>query len=131
MRFLKNHPFSKEIVLAGYVSNEERNRYIACADLLVMPSFYEGFGLPVIEAQQLGIPVVCSNNSSLAEMAGENSAVFIDPMNITGNKEEVRRALADNDFRQRLIENGRSNAARFHWEECARRTLRVIENSMV
>jgi len=125
---INHHPFSKEIVLAGYVSNEERNKYVSCADLLVMPSFYEGFGLPVIEAQQLGVPVVCSNNSSMAEMAGQDSAVFIDPKNSTKKKDAVYRALTDAVFRQQLIENGRKNAARFHWEECARQTLRVLES---
>jgi glycosyltransferase involved in cell wall biosynthesis len=128
---ISRHPFSKEIVLAGYVSVEERNRYVACADLLVMPSFYEGFGFPVVEAQQLGTPVVCSNNSSMVETAKENSAVFIDPLNITKNKEDVYRALSDIVFRQQLIEQGRINAARFHWEECARQTFHVIEGCRI
>ncbi|MFA9263100.1 MAG: glycosyltransferase family 4 protein, partial [Undibacterium sp.] len=72
--------YKEDIQEVGYVSEEERWRYLKGAEAFLFPSLYEGFGLPVIDAQSIGVPVITSNSSSLPEIAGDG-AVFIDPMN--------------------------------------------------
>lgn len=96
------------------------------AALFVFPSLYEGFGLPVLEAQQLGVPVACSSAASLPEVAGQG-AVFFDPTSVDDMAATIRRCLLDPELRRELVQNGYSNVARFSWEGAARETLRIYQ----
>jgi glycosyltransferase involved in cell wall biosynthesis len=98
------------------------------ADLLVLPSFYEGFGLPVAEAMAAGIPVVCSNRGSLPEIAGD-AAVFVDPDDSDGLSSAIVRVLENRDMAERLSQNGRAQAAQFTWERTAQQTLAAYETA--
>ncbi|HEV8687544.1 MAG TPA: glycosyltransferase family 1 protein [Gaiellaceae bacterium] len=102
----------------GYVPKDELARLYRDAAALVLPSRYEGFGLPVVEAMASGTPVVAAPDEALQEVAGD-AAVFAPPEELAAG---VERALAD---RARLIAAGLERARRFTWEETARRTLRV------
>ena len=82
-------------------------------DILVFASIYEGFGMPIIEAQASGALVVTGNLSSMPEVAGENSAIFVDPYAVSSIREGVLRALGDREASERIIAEGYSNAARF------------------
>jgi glycosyltransferase involved in cell wall biosynthesis len=104
--------------LRGYVTQEELVELYRGAACLVMPSRYEGFGLPVLEAMASGTPVVAAPDPALREVAGE-AAVFIDPGRLADG---VRQALAD---RERLVAAGLQRAKAFSWEETARRTVAV------
>lgn len=102
----------------GYVSRQELVDLYRGAALLLLPSRYEGFGLPVLEAMACGTPVVAAPDPALREVAGD-AAVFVEPERLA---EGVRRALAE---RERLVAAGLERARAFSWEETARRTLRV------
>jgi glycosyltransferase involved in cell wall biosynthesis len=102
----------------GYVPKDELARLYRDAAALVLPSRYEGFGLPVVEAMASGTPVVAAPDEALQEVAGD-AAVFAPPEELAAG---VEQALAD---RARLVAAGLERARRFSWEETARRTLSV------
>lgn len=93
--------------------------------MFVFPSFYKGFGIPILEAQASDLPVVTSFVSSMPEVAG-GGALFIDPNNPTQIAEAVYKIISDNALRDKLIELGKENLKKFSWEKCARETLNVI-----
>ena len=95
------------------------------ASLLVWLSIYEGFGLPIVEAQAAGVPVVCSNVTSLPEVAGD-AAVLVDPMDTAATTAAMERCLYDAPFRQDLIAKGRENVKRFSWDESAKKLHDII-----
>lgn len=102
-------------------------RLYAGARLLAMPSLYEGFGLPVLEAMALGIPVLTSNVSSLPEIAGD-AALLVDPENAADIADGLWRLLNDQDLARDLVDKGRARAAEFSWERAAVETLRVYHS---
>lgn len=96
------------------------------ADVFVYPSLYEGFGIPPLEGMSCGVPVACSDTSSLPEIVGE-SALMFDPMNVDAIAETVESILADGELAQRLREAGPRQAKRFSWDEAAARTHALYE----
>jgi len=108
----------------GIVPDEDLAPLMAEARALALPSLAEGFGLPVIEAQALGTPVVCSDRGALPEVAG-GAALVVDPEDTDALAEAIRRAAGDEALRSELTARGRVNAARFSWAEAARRTAAV------
>lgn len=125
---IDNHHFKKDIIVKGHISEEEKIKFMSCADLLAMPSFYEGFGLPVLEAQKLGIPVMCSGNSALVEIVGEGG-VFVNSGNIINDKQKILEALTNEEIRQRLIRDGKENVKKYTWTKCAKETLDILLSS--
>jgi glycosyltransferase involved in cell wall biosynthesis len=101
---------------------------IAClytaAGLLALPSHYEGFGLPVLEAMHNGCPVVCSNRGSLPEVAG-TAGLLLDPDDTDGWVETIDRVLNDNDLRRQMVEKGYPQAQGFTWRKTAEATLAI------
>lgn len=117
----------KDVILTGYVPEEDLPALYAGADLFVFPSFYEGFGLPPLEAMACGTPVVTSNVSSLPEVVGD-AALTVDPKDIESLAESMYRILADPGLALDLKEKGLRRAARFTWERVARETLNVYSS---
>lgn len=113
------------VIFTDYVSQEDLPALISGAKLYVLPSLYEGFGIPVIEAQACGVPVVVSNTSSLPEVVGE-SGILIDPKNVDSIADGIKKAL-DQETRSVLVRKGLENIKRFSWQECAQKTLQVLE----
>ena len=105
----------------GYVSNQDLPALYSAAALHVMPSRYEGFGLSVLEAMGCGTPVVCSNASSLPEVAGD-AALLVPPDDVQGWSDAVTRVWQDAALRAHMCERGLAQAARFTWEQAARQT---------
>jgi glycosyltransferase involved in cell wall biosynthesis len=101
-------------------------RIAAC---FVLPSFEEGFGLPVLEAMARGTPVCCSNASSLPEVAGD-AALLFDPSSVEGIRDAVGRVLADRRLASDLAERGRARARSFTWRRTADATLAVYERAI-
>ncbi len=111
----------------GYLSDSQLVQAYREADLLALPSYYEGFGLPVIEAMACGTPVVCSNRGSLPEVAGD-AALVIDP-DIKGTlANAIVRILMEPALRERLRRAGVQRAHQFSWERTARETAKIYEH---
>jgi len=108
----------------GGVPPEDLPALYSAARLFVLPSLYEGFGLPVLEAMACGTPVVCSHASSLPEVAGD-AALLVEPHDVDGLAAALQRALSDEALRRQMIERGLAQAARFSWAKAARETLAV------
>ena len=115
---ISNIKYRDEIVESGYVSEEEKWELLKHADVFVFPSLYEGFGIPVLEAQSVGTPVVTSSIASLPEVAGEG-AVFVDPLSVESIAEGVWEVLSDAKLRDGIIDSGKRNVERFSWKGCA------------
>lgn len=124
---IKNSPYADRILQLGYVEKQEKLDLYAGAVAYILPSHYEGFGLPVLEAMSLGGIVITANNSSLPEVGGE-AALYVDDENdasaLTAVMEQVM--AMDPQERQRRIALGTEQAAKFSWEKCAEETAQVI-----
>ena len=113
------------IHLLGYVPEPQLPALLKGARLFCFVSLYEGFGLPILEAQAAGVPVMTANNSSLPEVAGD-AAILVDPTDVDAIAEAMLRLSSDEALRQQLIVAGRANVARFSWQKAARETLAVL-----
>jgi glycosyltransferase involved in cell wall biosynthesis len=110
----------------GYVPESDLPALLAGAHFFCYPSLFEGFGLPVLEAQSIGVPVMTANSSALPEIAGD-AALLVDPTDVDAIADAMLRLSQDEALRQRLIEAGYANVRRFSWPEAARATLAVLE----
>ena len=124
---LSKSKYLKDIMETGYVSEEEKWQLLSGAGGFLFPTLYEGFGLPVLEAQSAGVPVLTSNVSSLPEVAGD-SAILVDPRSVDDIARGIEKIALDSDFRSGIIENGRKNVKRFSWEKCAKEVAEVLFN---
>ena len=113
-----------EVIFPGFVPDEELPALYNAADVLVTPSFYEGFGLPALEAMACGTPVIVSDVSSLPEVVGE-AGVRIDPRDEAGLAEAIVRVVGDSALRAGLREAGLRRAREFTWDRAARELLGV------
>ncbi len=116
----------QDIVVTGYVPDADLPALYSGATLFVLPSLYEGFAMPVLEAMACGVPVACSNVSSLPEVAGD-AALLFDPRSVDGMVAAIKRGLEDAELRAMLSRRGRERAQQFTWERCARQVLNVLE----
>jgi glycosyltransferase involved in cell wall biosynthesis len=114
------------IQITDYVPDEDLPALYNCADVLAFPSRYEGFGLTVLEAMACGTPVICSNSSSLPEVAGD-AALLVPPDNAAALAQALQRVLNDAALRQQMKALGQQQAARFSWSRTAQETLAVYE----
>jgi glycosyltransferase involved in cell wall biosynthesis len=93
----------------------------------VLPSLFEGFGLPLLEAMASGTPVLCSRAASLPEVAGE-AALYFDPLDVAALADVMTRCLTDEALRLDLARRGLAQARTFRWEETAQRTLAAFDD---
>jgi glycosyltransferase involved in cell wall biosynthesis len=117
------------VQVAGWVDDSTLEGLYRVATCLAFPSLAEGFGLPVLEAMRRGVPVACSNASSLPEVAGE-AAVYFDPTDTTAIASALNRVLSDSELRDRLRASGREQAKKFSWDATARETLRSYQRAL-
>ncbi|TET14699.1 MAG: glycosyltransferase family 1 protein, partial [Dehalococcoidia bacterium] len=104
--------------------------YYSGAEVFVLPSLYEGFGFPVLEAMACACPVITSNTSSLPEVTGE-AGIMVDPHDTDSLAQAMRQVLTDSELRDNMIEKGLEQSKRFTWEKAAEQTLEVynkVEN---
>lgn len=109
----------------GYVADDDLPSLISGAEGFVLPSLYEGFGMPVIEAMACGTPVVCSNSSALPEVAGD-AAILVDPTSSEAIAQGITQLVHNPQLRADLRERGLQRAAQFSWQRCARETLAIL-----
>jgi glycosyltransferase involved in cell wall biosynthesis len=115
-----------DIIEPGYISEEEKWQLLQGADVFLFPTLYEGFGIPVLEAQSVGTPVVTSETSSLPEVGGEG-AVYVDPLDTESIAEGIQQLLSDKAFRDGIIEKAAHNVNRFSWAQCAEEISQAIQ----
>lgn len=117
----------KDILIVGRVNQQELEQLVGSALALTYVSYFEGFGMPILEAMRAGIPVITSDITSIPEVADE-AALLIDPYNI----EEIAKAMRDVEtnpaLRQELVTKGNIQVQKFSWSKCASETWDVIEN---
>ena len=123
----KESKFSKDIIFTGSVSDEERDEFYKNALIFALPSFYEGFGLPVLEAMSFGVPCVVGNNSSFPEIANDN-ALFVDANNSDDIAEKINLLISNGELRNNLSQKGIKNAENFSWIEAAKKTLEIFKS---
>lgn len=114
------------IHITGYISEADKVALLSGALAYVQPSFYEGFGLPPLEAMACGAPVISSNAASLPEVVGEGNALFFDPLDSEALRSHLETILDQGDVRSRLREVGLAWAPRFRWDKTARQTLQTL-----
>lgn len=117
----------EDVVLPGYLPQEELEATYANADAFLFPSFYEGFGLPPLEAMASGTPVIASNVTSLPEVLGD-AAVLVDPHDVKAITTELERVLTDRSFHDELVAKGRQRADEFTWTRTARETGAILKS---
>jgi glycosyltransferase involved in cell wall biosynthesis len=118
-------PNGDQVVLTSALCNSDLATLVKNASLCVIPSLYEGFCLPMVEAMACGVPTVASNSSCLPEVSG-GILEYFDPLSVEEMAEVIRRALEDSELRHRLRDKGLARAAEFCWERCAKETFRAL-----
>lgn len=119
---------AESVCLVGMVSEPDLAALYRHAAAYVFPSFYEGFGLPPLEAMQSGTPVIASNTSAIPEICGEGNALYFDPCNPDDMAEKMRVIIADDSVRQQLIDRGLSRVRQFTWEKAAGQVLSIYHS---
>jgi glycosyltransferase involved in cell wall biosynthesis len=114
------------VVLTGWIASEQLGSLYQMADVFVLPSLFEGFGIPVLEAMACGTPVVSSNATSLPEVVGD-AGVLVDPYDVEGMAEAMYEVLSNDGLRDTLVTKGLDRVKMFSWERAARETLAVYE----
>ncbi|HEY6436883.1 MAG TPA: glycosyltransferase, partial [Ignavibacteriaceae bacterium] len=116
-----------KIIFKQNVSHEEKIALIKNASLFLYPTQFEGFGLPPIEAMDLGCPVIVANNSSMPEICG-SAAFYVNANDENEIANGISEVLTNAQLRQQLIENGLENVQRFSWEKTAHHHLMILED---
>ena len=119
--------YKKDIIVKGYVSEVEKEDIFQKASILVLVSFYEGFGLPILEAMSHRVPVICSQMSSLPEIAGE-AGLLVNPNDIEEIAEAFKKIICNQDIKNDMIEKGLENVKKFSWKKCAKETMDVLHH---
>jgi glycosyltransferase involved in cell wall biosynthesis len=115
--------------LPGWLQAEDLEGLYAAAACVIFPSLHEGFGLPVLEAMARGVPVACSDRSSLPEVAGD-AALLFDPEDVEAIRAALERLLSDPKLRGHLSKAGRERAAEFTWRRTAELTAASYERAL-
>lgn len=114
-----------KVVFTGYVEEEDMSSIYSGASIFVFPSFYEGFGLPVLEAFKCGIPVVSSNRSSLPEVCGE-ACVYCDPYSTESIASAIEKVVDDGELREKITLLGKKQLDKFSWDSACKKIIKII-----
>lgn len=128
LRRLRQLDLEERVKVLGYLDGEDLPALYNLAELLVFPSLFEGFGIPVVEAMACGCPVACSDSTSLPEVAGD-AAIRFDPRSAEAMAEAVYRLWRDPGLREECRRKGLARAAMFRWEKTARETIAVYRKA--
>lgn len=119
---------NSEIIRLGFVQMSDLVKIYNLATVFVMPSIYEGFGLPILEAMSSGVPVVTSEKGSLPEVVGD-AAYIVNPLDIDDIANGIKKVFEDISLRENLSKKGLSRAASFSWEKTAAETVKIYEDA--
>ena len=123
---IKQAEKSNKIEFRKNVSDEELIKLYNQSKLFIYPSFYEGFGLPPLEAMACGTPVITSNVSSLPEVGGD-AVMYCNPYDVEDIKNKIEMVLNDEKLQQEMIQKGLQRVKKFTWEKSAKKHLEVFE----
>ncbi len=123
--FAKKSLYQNEIKFIGYVDRQDKAYLYNLAKIFIFPSYYEGFGLPILEAQACGTPVITSLNSSLNEV-GDDSAYLINADQVSQVKSALFKLLSNNNLAQEYSQKGLVNSQKFTWQQTAKKTLKYL-----
>jgi glycosyltransferase involved in cell wall biosynthesis len=118
----RNSTVSNRIHFTGFVDDDQLHRFYGACDVMAYPSFYEGFGLPILEAMACGRAVACSNTSAMPEVA-DSAALLFDPSSVSEMVASLRDLLLNPELRARMERLGTQRASLFNWEKTAAKTL--------
>jgi glycosyltransferase involved in cell wall biosynthesis len=124
---LNGSSYRDSIYITGYLNRSELDRLYTIADIFILPSNYEGFGFPLLEAMRCGIPAIAANNSSLPEI-GADAALYFETRNVDSLIEKIELLLGDNNLADDLSRRGKMRSALFTWEKTAAETVKVYES---
>jgi glycosyltransferase involved in cell wall biosynthesis len=127
--FIAELGLERDVVLTGYVSDKQLATLYAHARFIAMPSVYEGFGLPLVEAMSFGVPALTSNCSSMPEVAGD-AGLLVDPLDEKSIAEGLRALLTNDILRDKLATRAVVNVTRFSWQKAAAETMAVFEEAV-
>jgi len=130
LRAINELKLSKSVILTGYVPESDLPALYSGAACFVYLSYFEGFGLPPLEAMKCGTPVIVGNRTSLPEVVGD-AGVLVDPFAVDDIAAAITRVLVNSDFHSKLRVKGLERAGLFDWRETARQTLAVYEKAAV
>lgn len=126
-KLYENSRYKNDIIFWEMPSDLMLSTLYQCADVFLLPSFYEGFGIPVIEAMACGTPVITSNISSLPEIGGD-AAIYADPYSVENMADELEGLLGDEAKRDALIVAGLKRSSLFSWKKMTEETVSIYEN---
>ncbi len=129
LKLIKDLHLEREVIFTGQVAETDLPKYYNAADLFVFPSYYEGFGLPPLEAMACGCPVIVADRTSLPEVVGD-AGLLIDPDDEQAFADAMARLQSDREKRQTLISRGLEQALKFSWVTSAQQTMDVYERVM-
>lgn len=129
-QFLEKYSQNPLVHIKGFVEDEDLVKITNLATLVLLPSFYEGFGLPIVEAQACGIPVITSNMSSMPEAAGDG-ALFVNPKDVSQISQAILEIINNPGVVENLREKGLENIKRFSWKKVALDTIKVYRQILL
>jgi len=119
--------YAKDIIFTGQILREELSEIYRSAEVFVLPSFYEGFGMPILEAMANGVPVIAAKNSSMIEIVGQ-AGILINSYKPDKIADAIVRIIQDKNLKEKLIKTGLEQVKNFSWEKCAKETMEVLTN---
>jgi len=120
-----------DVIFSGLVPEQDLLALYNAAQIYIFPSFYEGFGLPPLEAMACGTPVAASNSSSIPEIAGKDNAVFFDPENYEEMAEKIYLLYKNQNLQKKLIKRGFERIKKFDWQKTASETLNLYKKCLL
>jgi glycosyltransferase involved in cell wall biosynthesis len=126
---IKESGSENEVILTNRLSDEELTLVMGAADALTFVPYYEGFGIPLVEAMQAEIPIICSKVTSLPEVAGE-AALYVDPKDVEDIKNAMLRIHKDAELRNSLVEKGKKQREKFSWDKSADLLWKSIQRTL-
>ena len=125
----ENMRFKDDVVFTGRVPTSELHQIFGAAMALTFVPFFEGFGIPIVEAMSAGVPVICSNTTSIPEVGG-SAVLYADPCKIEQITEAMIKLAKDAELRHELIEKGFIQKNKFSWDETARLLWLSVERAL-
>jgi glycosyltransferase involved in cell wall biosynthesis len=128
-RFNDQMDYKNDVIFTGRVTTEKLQKIMGAALSLVFVPFFEGFGIPVVEAMSAGVPVICSNTTSLPEVGGD-AVLYVDPFNIDQITYAMARIADEPELRKMMISKGFKQKKKFSWDQTSRLLWNSIERTI-